>query len=213
LQAWSNPDASQPAAANLTGNLDVQLLRWWGEWAEIRCSNGWTAWVGGRQLVPMGGPQGSSVSQLQGRIKDLPLPAGVSPLAAGGAALILLGSFLSWFDFGPVSQSSWDVPLLFPLTGDDTLDGFKMGLALLVIAVGVVGVPFLTKRPLEMPLIIGAAALTVALALGFFLRMQGDQFQGADVGFGTYITLAGGVLLGVAAYQANAGVGARGGGA
>jgi hypothetical protein len=32
--------------------LPVQLLRWWGDWAEVRCSNGWIAWVNGRELVP-----------------------------------------------------------------------------------------------------------------------------------------------------------------
>jgi serine/threonine-protein kinase PknK len=52
LAAWSHPDAHYPAAAVLDPALPVQILQWWGEWAEVRCSNGWVAWVGGRELVP-----------------------------------------------------------------------------------------------------------------------------------------------------------------
>lgn len=52
LAAWTTPDGRYPAPAVMDPALPVQLLRWWGDWAEVRCSNGWVAWVNGRDLVP-----------------------------------------------------------------------------------------------------------------------------------------------------------------
>ena len=212
LKAWATPDASQPAAADLAPNLDVQLLRWWGEWAEIRCSNGWTAWVGGRQLVATAAaPTGLTAATVQERLRDVPLPAGVSPLAAGGAALMLLGSFLPWLSAGPFDVNAWDVPFLFLFTGEDTLSGFDIGLVILVVAVAVVVVPLLTKRPLDTNLLLGAAAVAIGIAVLHFLRVAMTDGSDLSVGFGTVVTAIGGVLLAVAYQQARRGVGARGG--
>jgi hypothetical protein len=51
LPAWPGPDGSTPPAANLDPGLDVMVLERRGEWANVRCSNGWEAWVDGRRLV------------------------------------------------------------------------------------------------------------------------------------------------------------------
>jgi hypothetical protein len=51
LPAWNEPDGSVAPAANLDAGLDVMLLERRGEWAHIRCSNGWEAWVDGRRLI------------------------------------------------------------------------------------------------------------------------------------------------------------------
>ena len=51
LPAWAAPDGSAAPAANLDPGLDVMLLEQRGEWAHVRCSNGWEAWVDGRRLV------------------------------------------------------------------------------------------------------------------------------------------------------------------
>ena len=53
LPAWATPDPTYPPAARLDPGLGVQLVTWWGEWAHIRCSNGWEAWVNGRLLKPV----------------------------------------------------------------------------------------------------------------------------------------------------------------
>ncbi|MEV7171856.1 hypothetical protein ACIPRL_13945 [Streptomyces sp. NPDC090085] len=50
LAAWEVPDVSRPTAP-LDAFLPVQLLSRRGEWAEILCANGWSAWVDGRLLV------------------------------------------------------------------------------------------------------------------------------------------------------------------
>jgi hypothetical protein len=216
LQAWDSPDATLPAAANLAANLDVQLLRWWGEWAEIRCSNGWTAWVGGRQLVPMAGAApGVTMASVQDRLKSVPLPAGVSPIAAIGAALIVLGSFLPWASasaFGAsINFDAWDTPFFFLVTGENTLSGFDIGLVLLVVAVGVIVVPVVTKQPIDPILLLVAAGVTVATVVMYFLRIAViDDADGLSVGFGMFVSLAGGVMLGVAFQQAQRGVGAGG---
>ncbi|MET9603571.1 hypothetical protein ABZZ17_00750 [Streptomyces sp. NPDC006512] len=55
LPAWEAPDATRPTAP-LDAFLPVRLLTRRGEWAEILCSNGWSAWVDGRLLVAVPQP-------------------------------------------------------------------------------------------------------------------------------------------------------------
>lgn len=55
LPAWEEPDVSRPTAA-LDPFLPVRLLSRRGEWGEILCANGWSAWVDGRLLVPVPEP-------------------------------------------------------------------------------------------------------------------------------------------------------------
>ncbi|MER7759039.1 hypothetical protein [Streptomyces sp. NPDC097619] len=50
LPAWEGPDITRPTVP-LDPFLPVRLLARRGEWAEILCSNGWSAWVDGRLLV------------------------------------------------------------------------------------------------------------------------------------------------------------------
>ncbi|MFF5703140.1 hypothetical protein ACFY7H_11635 [Streptomyces sp. NPDC012794] len=55
LPAWEAPDVSRPTTA-LDPFLPVRLLSRHGEWGEIECANGWTAWVDGRLLVAVPRP-------------------------------------------------------------------------------------------------------------------------------------------------------------
>ncbi|MFE0577208.1 hypothetical protein [Streptomyces sp. NPDC058874] len=55
LPAWEAPDVSRPTAA-LDAFLPVQLLSRRGEWGEILCANGWSAWVDGRLLLAVPQP-------------------------------------------------------------------------------------------------------------------------------------------------------------
>ncbi|WP_434587803.1 hypothetical protein [Streptomyces sp. A5-4] len=52
LPAWEAPDASRPTDP-LDPLLPVQLLDRRGDWGQIACANGWSAWVDGRLLVPV----------------------------------------------------------------------------------------------------------------------------------------------------------------
>jgi hypothetical protein len=56
LPAWAGPDGSVPPAANLDPGLDVMVIETRSEWAHIRCSNGWEAWVDSRRLVARRAP-------------------------------------------------------------------------------------------------------------------------------------------------------------
>jgi hypothetical protein len=51
LPAWAGPDGSAAPAATLDSGLDVMLLEQRADWAHVRCSNGWEAWVDARRLV------------------------------------------------------------------------------------------------------------------------------------------------------------------
>ena len=53
MHAWSGPDLRLAVVAILDPDLDVGVLGWHGDWAHVRCSNGWEAWVDGRLLVPI----------------------------------------------------------------------------------------------------------------------------------------------------------------
>ncbi|MFD6939564.1 hypothetical protein ACFWAP_25880 [Streptomyces goshikiensis] len=55
LPAWEEPDTSRPTTP-LDAFLPVQLRSRRGEWAEILCANGWSAWVDGRLLVAVPQP-------------------------------------------------------------------------------------------------------------------------------------------------------------
>ncbi|MGW6689021.1 hypothetical protein [Streptomyces sp. NPDC054961] len=55
LAAWETPDMSRPTVP-LDEFLPVQLLSRRGEWGEILCANGWSAWVDGRMLVAVPKP-------------------------------------------------------------------------------------------------------------------------------------------------------------
>ncbi|MFI1016866.1 hypothetical protein [Streptomyces sp. NPDC020965] len=53
LPAWEAPDVSRPTEP-LDPLLPVRLLDRRGDWGRILCANGWSAWVDGRLLVPVG---------------------------------------------------------------------------------------------------------------------------------------------------------------
>ncbi|MFF4388276.1 hypothetical protein ACFY0G_16060 [Streptomyces sp. NPDC001552] len=55
LPAWEGPDVSRPTVP-LDPFLPVQLLSRRGEWGEVLCANGWSAWVDGRLLVAVPQP-------------------------------------------------------------------------------------------------------------------------------------------------------------
>ncbi|MGW0708466.1 hypothetical protein ACWD4G_21355 [Streptomyces sp. NPDC002643] len=50
MPAWETPDPSRPTVP-LDALLPVRLLDRRGDWGQILCSNGWSAWVDGRLLV------------------------------------------------------------------------------------------------------------------------------------------------------------------
>jgi hypothetical protein len=53
LATWPSPDAAAPPGPPVAGGLEVQVSEARGDWAEIVCSNGWSAWVDHRRLIPL----------------------------------------------------------------------------------------------------------------------------------------------------------------
>ncbi|WP_051696269.1 hypothetical protein [Streptomyces sp. NRRL S-244] len=83
LPAWEGPDLSRPTAA-LDPFLPVQLLSRRGEWGEILCANGWSAWVDGRLLVSVPEPPPTTGGRPPARAED---PDPLTLLAHGAEAL------------------------------------------------------------------------------------------------------------------------------
>ncbi|MFI9051046.1 hypothetical protein [Streptomyces sp. NPDC053427] len=52
MATWSAPDATRPTVP-LDPLLPVQVVERRGDWALALCSNGWSAWVDGRLLLPI----------------------------------------------------------------------------------------------------------------------------------------------------------------
>lgn len=52
LPTWPVPDATGPSNGHLDPGLAVRVVGQQGEWAQVRCENGWEAWVKGSVLVP-----------------------------------------------------------------------------------------------------------------------------------------------------------------
>ncbi|OKK17497.1 hypothetical protein AMK16_22015 [Streptomyces sp. CB00455] len=69
LAAWEAPDVSRPTAS-LDPLLPVQLLSRRGEWGEIMCANGWSAWVDGRLLVAVPQPPPTAGGRAPGHSED-----------------------------------------------------------------------------------------------------------------------------------------------
>ncbi|MFI8455217.1 hypothetical protein [Kitasatospora sp. NPDC085464] len=55
LASWTAPDPARPSA-RFDALLPLQLLGRQGDWAQVLCSNGWSAWVDGRLLVALPQP-------------------------------------------------------------------------------------------------------------------------------------------------------------
>jgi RsiW-degrading membrane proteinase PrsW (M82 family) len=57
LPSWALPDPAGTSTP-LSGGLALELVQLIADWAQVRASNGWTGWVDGRRLVPIGSPPG-----------------------------------------------------------------------------------------------------------------------------------------------------------
>lgn len=69
LPAWETPDTSRPTTP-LDAFLPVRLLSRRGEWGEVLCANGWSAWVDGRLLVAVPQPPPTAGGRPAVRLDD-----------------------------------------------------------------------------------------------------------------------------------------------
>ena len=150
LRTWPEPGA-QASGPSLDPHLAVSVTQVWGDWAHIRCENGWEAWVDNRQLVAVGGAAAPMPSVAP--VAAAPAAAGAAKGSANsnfvrpsratlvttlGAGALAVGSFLPWVDYasGTATVSAHDVPVGYLFDYKNTTGGLKIGLLLLVIAAG-----------------------------------------------------------------------------
>jgi hypothetical protein len=216
IDAWTNPDANQQPAARIDPGLEVAVTEYHDNgWAHVTCSNGWTAWVDGRQLLPLGAaaisPPGFAASAPMappaghqtafGVTVPSWWPAEIPFVGGAGAVLIIVGSFLPWITFGPFSASGWDVSLSYLITGGSGITGgLKVGFILLGAVV--VGLPALTHKPLPewvVPTVGGVAVATAGITLLRTFTSSTSRGGLASVslspGIGLFVTLAAGILI------------------
>lgn len=205
LDARDRPDFDHEVAARLDPGLEVAEVARWGEWVHIRCSNDWEAWVDARQLEPLGAPGVPSgmtpggVSGLPGTSAEVPAAPVVSSakparpldlyLPMGGAALVVLGSFLPWFSAGGFSVSAWDLRFVGLFTHEATDIALDTGPVLMLVLLA--ALPLLTRRPLPrwaVALLGGLALLCAVLALAL-------PDPKPDPAVGLFLTLLGGVVM------------------
>jgi len=245
LDAWDTPDPSQPPSAHLDGEEVLLLDQQPSGWAQVETASGQKPWVDGRRLVARGAapppapdvppapaapvarvappvgpapspsrPAGSRVEAPFGITMPEWWPPEVPVVPAAGALLVLLGSILPWWTIGFGSASAWDIPVIFLISnGSATLSGLKVGL--LLLAVVVVALPALTKKPLPDNLLTIVGLAVVALSLltllrgligfsaGGFLGGSGRRFTYSP-SFGLFLTIVGGVLMSLDWFRAAA---------
>lgn len=187
MPAWPQPDSTVLPVTTLAADIPLEVLQWQDDgWSQVRAKNGWTGWVDGRRLVAVT-PSASRPP--------------VEILSLLGGAAVVLGSFLPWFTYRGESASAWDTPLLFLLAGTGADDQVKCGPVFLVMILLVL--PVVTRRPLPPWASYALAGLaSVAAAMAIAHGVVGTDPP--SVGVGVVATLAGGLLLNVAAYAGGA---------
>jgi hypothetical protein len=180
--AWPEPDATGPEAPPLEAGVRVEVLERWGDFARVRCENGWETWTDGRALQPIAlGSFGRS-------------PTPVQLTGAAGAVLAVAGAFLPWYRAGGVAVNAWDVPLWALITNASDRGGTSAGVPLLLA--GLALLLAVAERGGW-----GLAALDVAAAVpATFGIVRLLQVDGPRPGFGAglLVALLGGVLIAIA---------------
>jgi hypothetical protein len=193
--------------ATIEARVEVVVREERGAWAEVLCSNGWSAWVDGRRLIAVGAPgvpqpepaPGPSLGGRSTPKLDVATLARLATPPMVGAVVLALGTLVSWTRGGFGSDNAFDVPVSF-LWSKAASGGIKLGVILFLLGVagGVV-----TSRPEIQRFRIAVGGLAALCVVVFMIQMQrflsGSPFNITDVlGLGVLVTLAGAVALAVA---------------
>src|SRR5262249_30734815 len=118
IATYPQPDAAAAPGPSVAAGLDVQLVERWGDWAKIVCTNRWSAWVDGRQLIAAtaspsrAAPPAPAPAPSIARARTLaPLSDRNALTAYVGSGLVFLGAVLPWARGGGSSSNSFDVPI------------------------------------------------------------------------------------------------------
>jgi hypothetical protein len=205
MPTWPQPDPAQAQGPPLPGNLPVTVEERWGDWARIRCDNGWEAWVDGRVLAAGGAPTAT------GPLDHSPLKIGsvaVSMPLVGAAAALIGGLVLAWISppGGGKGVGAGKLPIKFLLDPKIASTGGPK-IMWLVVALAGAGA-YLTLQPVSRQLRKACGWGLVLISTMFLTNVQrllslqkAGGFQAgsvfANLGFGVYVTAVGGVLIAV----------------
>ncbi len=204
LPAWSDPDPTQPPVATLDPRLDVQVVETAGQWAHVRCSNGWTAWVDGNALRTMAVPASVAPSAVPIAGRPAPTRTGSAvrtPLGLVGGALALLGVFLPWFSIAGNDSNAFYFPVAFLWSTDEAGSGdaslVSIGGLVVLLALVIAAMSFIGNTNARR--IAGAVTALVGLVHAIEVQRLLSDTPGAPglfsvLGYGAYVSLAGGVL-------------------
>lgn len=173
--AWTDPDPSVPPATRLEPGVQLKLIESQGAWARVVAANGWTGWVDGRYLLPVGQRRAASSGLL----------------ALIGAAAVIGGSFLPLVSFGELSISAWQFPLLALIADSSAATGLRTGAALLIVLAA--ALPVLTRRRLPTATAVAIGVVPTALSLIALIRIASEQQSSPGVGL--FLILAGGIAI------------------
>lgn len=184
LETRERPELDRPPDNRLDPGLPVEVTSSWGDWAKVRCENGWETWVDARGLQSFTPPTAAAAGGFSPLVIWLPIV---------GAAMALLGGVLPWFSGGGVSISAWDIPVVSLFTHEDSDFDLKTGVVLLLVVLALL--PLLTGRPL--PFLAAGAVAGVGTnigLLGFFLYFDLPEPR-TDIGIGLILVLVGGLTM------------------
>ena len=184
VDARESPDMAQPVAARLDPGLLVSVINTWGGWSKVKCENEWEAWVDTRGLVVGTAPGAGAATRVAAQANPLAMW-----LLIGGAAAVILGSFLDWY--GP-GASGWDLPFVALFDHTTTAgNDFSAGLVLLLCAAA--AIPLITRKPLPKvwALVVAGIATNVALMAMYLYLDVFDGVPGVGIKVGLILTLLG----------------------
>jgi len=195
MPAWVEPNPELAPAATLAARVELQVVDERGAWARVVGSNGWTGWVDGRRLRPLGeSSAGDGTAPVAAAAASTRAPLSIRPLMAIGGAAMIVGSFLNWLPW----VKGWDVNLGF-LWANASPDHPRLGLLLTILGVAAIAAALAPRLPGFAP---GAIAAAGVLVTGLFifqvLRLLANwQWQilwDGSVAIGWWIAFVGSVL-------------------
>ncbi len=180
--AWTEADAASASAPPLDPGLPVQVLESWGEWARVRCENGWETWTDGRTLRTIAAPTASAPGRTTERS---------AVIVSFAASVAVVGAFLPWYSGGGFSVNAFDLPLWGLIAHSSSGGGIKAGFVVCLCGLAVVAV-----RLRVAPVWIVASACTATNPATFgLMRWLFPDGARPTLGIGLILTFAGGATV------------------
>ena len=193
LRTWAVADPATATGPMIDAGVEVSIVEQEGDWTRVACSNGWMAWVDGRDLqrLPPASPPAAAAP-------GPTTPASASTTAFVGAGIIALGAMLGWIRGQGIGANTLDIPLLALIDYKASKSAVKLGFLVLALAgAGVAGALQPSRSWLKRAAGIGATVVPVVFVVQLVRLLDG--IPGASlldvVGFGIPVTLVGGLVL------------------